>query len=165
MFCTACGNAIPAGQVACPQCGRPMAQVAPPIPPPIHASLEVEQYRNHIRILAIAWFVYAGLSLLLGFAGLSCAGMFWMGRARMHANMPPGLVPMIMHFAWISVVVRAGLALFTGWALLQQAHWGRIFAIVIAILVLFHPVFGTALGIWTLVMMLGYRHAMLYEQL
>jgi hypothetical protein len=167
MFCTACGTAIPAGQTTCPQCGQPMAQASPAFPPPLPArSLEVEQYRNHLRVLAIAWFVYAGLSLLLGLVRLNFARM-WIGDfgPRMHGYIPPAFGPMIVHFAWISIVIRSGLALIAGWALLEQATWGRIFAIVIAILSLFHPLLGTALGIWTLVMMLGYRHAVLYEQL
>jgi zinc-ribbon domain len=168
MFCTACGTAIPAGQTACPQCGQPMAQAAPLaqplIPPP---ALEVEQYRHHVRILAIAWFVYAGLSLLLGLAGLNLARHFLMGDfgQHMHGHMQQEWIPMVMHLGWAALLIRAGLALVTGWALLQQARWGRIFAIVIAILCLFRIPLGTALGIWTLVMLLGYRHTALYERL
>ena len=51
------------------------------------------------------------------------------------------------------------------WGLHERTQWGRIFAIVIAFLSLLKFPFGTALGIWTLVLLLGYRNATLYRQL
>ena len=42
---------------------------------------------------------------------------------------------------------------------------GRVVAIVAAFLSLLRFPFGTALGIWTLVMLMGYRNASLYDQL
>jgi hypothetical protein len=57
------------------------------------------------------------------------------------------------------------LALAAGWGLMERAPWGRIVAIVAAFLSLLRFPFGTALGIWTLVVLLGYRNSTLYEQL
>jgi hypothetical protein len=48
---------------------------------------------------------------------------------------------------------------------MQHAQWGRMVAIVAAIICLIKIPFGTAMGIWTLVMLLGYRNGTLYEQL
>jgi len=188
MFCTACGNVIPAGQPACPHCGHraafenparlaaEFAPAAPPQPtPPFSAAataipqmqFAVEHYRNHIKILAIAWFAWAGLSLLAGFAGLSFARLFFMGHFHygMHGPIPPEIIPMAMHLAWIAILIRAALALASGWGLIQHARWGRIFAIFVAIVSLFRFPLETALGIWTLVVLLGARNAVLYEQL
>jgi ABC-type glycerol-3-phosphate transport system permease component len=72
---------------------------------------------------------------------------------------------MILRFAWMAVVVRVGLAAVAGWGLYERAQWGRIVAIVAAILSLLRFPLGTALGIWTLVVLLGYRNSTLYEQL
>jgi hypothetical protein len=47
---------------------------------------------------------------------------------------------------------------------MEQAPWARTVAIVAACLSLLKIPFGTALGIWTLVMLVGYRNATLYEQ-
>jgi hypothetical protein len=47
-------------------------------------------------------------------------------------------------------VVMAGLALVVGYSLLTRRPWGRTLAIVVAILSLLKPFFGTALGIYTL---------------
>jgi ABC-type glycerol-3-phosphate transport system permease component len=80
--------------------------------------------------------------------------------------MPPEwLFPAVLHFAWIAVVVRTALALMAGWGLMEHSQWGRIVAIVAAFLSLLKFPFGTALGIWTLVVLLGYRNSSLYEQL
>jgi hypothetical protein len=62
-------------------------------------------------------------------------------------------------------MVRTGMALVAAWGLLERAQWGRIVAIVAAFLSLLKFPFGTALGIWTLVVLLGYRNTTLYEQL
>ena len=46
-----------------------------------------------------------------------------------------------------------------------RARWGRILGIVVAVLSLIKFPFGTALGIWTLVVLLGFQNSTLYEQL
>jgi hypothetical protein len=121
-----------------------------------------------VKALAIVWFVYAGLTLLLGFAGLAFMKVFfsrgfpWM----MHGPMPPAWIfPFAMHFVWIFIAVRAGLAVAAGWGLIEHTQWGRVVAIVVAFLSLLKFPFGTALGIWTLVTLLGYRNSALYERL
>ena len=47
--------------------------------------------------------------------------------------MPPMFfMPAILHFAWVFLVLRTGLALVAGWGLMERAPWGRIVAIVAA---------------------------------
>jgi len=170
MFCSGCGQALADGQPVCPQCGRPVAPMAPPIP---GFEYQLAGYSGKVRTLGILWLVYAGLSTVLGFAGLSFAkaylsGSFgpWMHGPRAHGNMPPTWVfPAALHFAWLMVVLRGVLAAAAGWGLLERAQWGRILAIVAAILCLVKIPFGTALGIATLVILLGYRNSALYEQM
>ena len=69
-----------------------------------------------------------------------------------------------MGFAWVILVLRSGLAIAAGVGLLQRSEWGRILAIISAFLSLIHFPFGTALGIWTLVVLLGYKNTSLYAQ-
>jgi uncharacterized membrane protein (DUF2068 family) len=73
--------------------------------------------------------------------------------------------PALLHFVWIMLVVRAALALAAGWGLMERAPWGRIVAIVAAFFNILKFPFGTAIGVWTLVVLLGYRNTTLYEQL
>jgi hypothetical protein len=170
MYCSGCGQQLEPNQAVCPKCGRAVAPLAaPPVSPVPGFGFEVENYRSKVKALAIVWFVWAGLGLLLGFAGLTFARSFFMGGFGhwMNGGPPPPnwIFPAIMQLAWFSLVVRAALAVVAGWGLLQQEQWGRIVAIIAAILSLIKFPFGTALGIWTLVMLLGYRNSTLYEQL
>lgn len=165
MFCSGCGQAIAPDQPVCPQCGRPVLSAVPPVP---GLAYQVESYRGKVRALAVVWFVYAGLELLLGFAGLTFMKHFFMGHMGpwMNGGGPPVWVfPIILRFAWVALLVRTGLAVAAGWGLLEQTQWGRIVAIVAAIFSLIKFPFGTAMGIWTMVMLLGYRNSTLYEQL
>jgi hypothetical protein len=133
---------------------------------------QLENYAGKIRALSIAWFVYAGLCLLLGFAGLAFAHAFlshhfgdWGNRGYSYGPNPEWLGPALLHFAWIFIVVRSGLAVAAGWALMEHSRGGRILAIVAAFFCILKFPFGTAIGIWTLVLLLGYRNTTLYEQL
>ena len=170
MYCSGCGLALTPGQGICPQCGRPAAVAAPAVP---GLQFQLQSYASKIKALSVVWFIYAGFSLLTGLAGLAFAGAFLSGHFGPWVHGPLGnggdaplwFGPTLLHFAWIVLVGRAALALVAGWGLMERAQWGRIVAIVVAILSLLKFPFGTALGIWTLVVLLGYRNATLYEQL
>jgi hypothetical protein len=165
MFCSGCGQVLQPGQGFCAQCGRPSAGVVPPIP---GLQFQLDNYAGKVKTLSIFWFVYAGLSLLLGLAGLSFLHAFFSGALGnfAHGPLPPNwLGPMILHLALPFILIRAALAFAAGWGLMQREQWGRVVAIVAAVLSLLRFPFGTALGVWTLVMLLGYRNSTLYQQL
>jgi len=170
MFCSGCGHALEAGQPACPQCGRPIAPVPPPVP---NFGFELANFATRVRALSTVWFIYGGLVLVTGVVGLSFANSFlngfgpWGHEPWAHGNFPfgPNFGSAILHFAWILIIVRVALAAIAGWGLMEHAPWGRIVAIVAAFLNLLKIPFGTAIGIWTLVTLLGYRNTSLYDQL
>jgi hypothetical protein len=171
MFCSGCGQALAPGQAACPQCGRPLAPAVPPIP---NFEFQLNTYAGRVKALSIVWFVYGGLSLLLGAIGLTFAHAFFNGNFGPWAHGPWGdhgqwgpenMMPVFLHFAWLFVVLRGGLAIVAGWGLMERSSWGRVVAIVAAFLSLIRIPIGTALGIWTLVTLLGYRNTTLYDQL
>lgn len=154
------------------------ASTVAPIP---NLGFQVENYRDKVRTLAIVWLVYAGISLLMGFAGLTFARHFfagamgpwggawggpWMHGPWAQGGPPvPWFWPAVLGVAWAALIVRCLLAVAAGWGLLEHASWGRVVAIIAAILSLIKFPFGTAMGIWTLVVLLGYRNATLYQQL
>ncbi len=166
MYCSGCGQAHGRpGRHSAPSAAALWRRLFPLFPA---SQFQLESYAGKVRALAIFWFVYAGLSLLLGFAGLTFAKAFMSGSFGpwMHGPMPPmWLGPAFLHFIWVFLVLRAGLAVAAGWGLMEHAQWGRLVAIVAAIFCLIKFPFGTALGIWTLVMLLGYRNSSLYDQL
>ncbi len=129
---------------------------------------ELANYAGKVRALSVVWFIYGGLSVVLGIVGMAFADAFLHGRFHYWTQgpMPPmWFAPALIHFAWIMVVMRSGLALLAGWGLMERTAWGRVVAIVAAIVSLIKFPLGTALGIWTLVMLVGYRNATLYDQL
>jgi len=176
MFCSGCGQQLTPGQQVCAHCGRPTAPVptAVPAPPIPNIAFELANYATRVRALSTVWFIYGGLVLVTGIIGLSFASSFfnggfgpWMRGPWAHSGFPfgPEFGPMIFRFAWVMVILRAALAFVAGWGLMERAPWGRVVAIVAAFLSILKIPFGTALAIWTLVTLLGYRNTTLYDQL
>lgn len=165
MYCSACGHALEAGQPVCPQCGRPVAAPVPPVPAVPNLGFELQTYAGRIRALSIVWFVYGGLSLLLAFVGVGFMHAFFMGNFIPWAPGPGMMGPWFAKFILPLLIGRSVLALLAGWGLMERTQWGRVVAIVAAFASLIRIPIGTALGIWTLVTLLGYRNSTLYEQL
>jgi hypothetical protein len=170
MFCSGCGQTLVPGQAICPQCGRQMTPSVPPVP---GLDFQVQNYAGRIRALSVVWFIYAAYIVLKGFLGMAFfhaftggQGGWWMNGPWAHSGMPP--MPFghaIYGLIWVSVITHAALAAVAGWGLMERAQWGRILAIIAAIYGLLSIPFGTALGIWTLVVLLGCRNSTLYEHL
>jgi hypothetical protein len=153
------------GQPACLQCGQAVAPAAPPVP---GLEFQLEAYAGKIRALSVFWFVYAGLSVVIGMAGMAFAHAFFSGAFGpwMRGPRPPMFFfgPAFLHLAWLMIGARCILAVAAGWGLWERTTWGRMVAIIAAFICLLKFPFGTALGIWTLVLLLGYRNTTLYEQ-
>jgi hypothetical protein len=185
MYCSGCGQALVAGQGFCPRCGRVSGLGMPPTPYSNQyganmpgALLPMAQVERRVNALAIAWMVYAGLVAMTGLIGLAFAhawmsghmGGFgpgsgnWEGHRFGHNFLyGPGMPLFFLKFARLILLVRVGLALAAGIGLMQKATWGRGVAIVAGCLALFHPLLGTAVGIWTLVVLLNAPNAAGYE--
>jgi hypothetical protein len=116
----------------------------------------VPRVQRHLQTLGTLWLVYAAYRVVTGLFG-----MFFVRAVMVHRwnnGFPFGhhgfmygppwmqLMPVIMAF----LVLGSILAAVVGYSLLTRRTWGRVLAIVAAVLVLFKPVMGTALGIYTL---------------
>jgi hypothetical protein len=77
-------------------------------------------------------------------------GEYWMrgSDTLIIAPFHPG--PWLLHIIAVVVLIRVILSLAVGIALLTRQPWGRIFAIVVAVLTLIKPFLGTILAIYTL---------------
>jgi hypothetical protein len=114
--------------------------------------------QRHVNILGVLWCVYgaqralSGIVAALFLMGISVPGFY--GGLGLGSGIPfMPYIPWLGGLAVFIVVVTAIsalLAIATGVALLTRKPWGRIFAIVVAILSLIKIPFGTALGIYTL---------------
>jgi hypothetical protein len=141
--------------------------IVPPVPA---MQFQLESYSGRVRALSVVWFIYASLTLALSFVGMAFARAFmfnhfgpwgrWEGPFR-----PEWFGPAVLHFVWLFVVLRAALLFGAAWGLMERAPWGRVLAIVAAFLSLLKFPIGTAIGIWTLVTLMGYRNQTLYDHL
>ena len=168
MYCSGCGQVLAPGQAVCPQCGR---QAVAPVPAVPGFAYQLESYAGKVKALSIVWFIYAGYSVLSGLLGLAVVHAIfshhtdWGNNPWTNGSGPNWFLPAIFHIVWVAVLMRTCLAVLTGYGLYMRARWGRILAIVVAILSLIKFPIGTALGIWTMVMLLGFQNSTLYEQL
>jgi len=176
MYCSGCGQALVTGQGFCPRCGL-ASGLGMPVPGsnqyganyPI-GILPLAQVERRVNALAVAWFVYAGLAALGGVFALAFAHAWMSGHGAWAEHgfghnflYGPGMPFLVWRFARIALFLRVGFAIAAGVGLMQKASWGRWVAIVAGCLSLLHPIFGTVLGIWTLVVLLNARNAAGYE--
>jgi hypothetical protein len=145
----------------------------PPIPPVPGLAFQLESYAGKIKALGVVWLIYAAVALVTGIAALFFANAIlsghlapWIYGPWGRGPLPPmGFGPAILRYAWVFLLVRVGLAALAGWGLLERTQWGRIVAIVAAVVNIYKFPFGIAMGIWTLIVLLGYRNSTLYDQL
>jgi hypothetical protein len=155
MFCNRCGAPVEPDFNLCPRCGTPLATSVPAIAAPT-------RLERHLRILAILWIVIGVLWVVpsLVLMGLSHAPHIVIGD-QMFTR--PFMPPLLFSLGSAFLVVAAG-GILVGWGLMRHEPWARITAIVVGILSLLHPPFGTALGIYTLWVLLPADAAREYER-
>jgi len=143
MFCNNCGKELIAGQQFCSACGQPVG--VSPVPS------SANRVRENIQILGILWLVYSGFALLGAIALWVVANVIFGGISRMQteAQIPSFLHPLLSSIAFL-ILVKAALGLAAGGGLLQRASWARILALIAGFLALLNIPFGTALGIYTI---------------
>ncbi len=156
MFCNRCGTQLQSDFNLCPKCGVPVgAPAAGPSPG--------RRLQRHLRTVGILWIVVGVLWVIpsLVLMGISHAPHLMMGDEMFtHAFMPP----MMFSLGIVFLVIAAGGVL-VGWGLMNHERWARMTAIVLGIIALFHPPFGTALGIYTLWVLLPAESAAEYGRM
>jgi hypothetical protein len=160
MYCSGCGQPIAPNQPVCAACGRPAAAFAPAAFTP-GAYAPYNRVHRHLQTLAILWLAFSLFGVLAWFVAMPfLAFLFGHGGHGFHThdNFPfPMSMGWILPFATIAIYLRAILGALTGIALLRRERWGRTLALVVAILSLIKFPFGTALGIYTLWVLLPTR--------
>ena len=90
---------------------------------------------------------------------IPAAGLMVFGggiRFMLHAREPwPGLFRLLLFVAGGSFTILAAGGACVGLGLMERASWARTAAIILGILALFHSPFGTALGVYSLWVLLA----------
>ena len=116
---------------------------------------------GHIRLLGILWVAVSAFRLI---PGLILLALFHEGAAFMPPEVPV-FVHAILRAVGTLLIVGALLGLAAGVGLLQRQSWGRMLAIVLAVISLVDMPFGTALGVYTLWVLLPAKSEEEYKQI
>jgi hypothetical protein len=137
MFCDRCGANLQGPVSFCPHCGR---QFGAAQPTPVG-----NRVAGHIRNLAVLWLVYSALRLLPGLF----LNSFLNWGFPFNDDVPYFVHGVVRAVSGIFIATGV-IGLIAGWGLYERRSWARILAIVLAFLSLMHPPFGTAIGAYTL---------------
>lgn len=164
MFCDSCGAEVQAGHAFCRKCGKSLVGYVQP----------ANRIEQNLHLLGILWIVYSILHALGGFALLILANTLFNPMRHFEIGPPPGL-PGFQHFlsfvqpflATIAMLllVKAIAGIAAGYGLLQRAPWARITAVVLAFLAMLNVPLGTALGIYTVWVLLSPEAEIQYQNL
>jgi hypothetical protein len=155
MFCNRCGTEMQPNSIACPNCGR---QIGDPVRGIAQSRLE-----RHLHTLGILWMAIGCLfmfpAIFLMIFGRGAHFVF-------HGEEPwTGVFPLLLYIASATLVILAAGGVCVGLGLMQRQSWARTAAIILGVLALFHPPFGTALGVYTLWVLLADEHGDEYRYL
>ncbi len=157
MFCDQCGTEIQTGQKFCSRCGKEITgHVFMPAP-------ARGRVAAHVRLLGILWMAFAALEVVGGVAALVIGG--WVFGPDGPASGVPAFIRPMVAIAGIFSIIKAAFEFPAGWGLLNRQHWARPMAIVVGVISLFfHIPFGTAMGVYTLWVLLPSHSEAEYEQ-
>ncbi|MGA8429485.1 MAG: zinc ribbon domain-containing protein [Candidatus Sulfotelmatobacter sp.] len=141
MFCDGCGAAVQAGQAFCGACGKQIVGVIRPIFP------ARGRVGEHIHLLGILWLAISALNAVGGVVLYILANTLFAPGGR--AGVPLFLHPLMGIFG-VFVLGKSALGFVTGWGLMQRESWARVLAVILGLISLFNIPFGTAIGVYTL---------------
>jgi hypothetical protein len=111
---------------------------------------------------------YSALHVVAGVVVL-LAGKLVLPRLGQIPNGPPpevmAFLPALVTIVGCLVLLKAALGVVTGWGLLQHEDWARVVALVMGFLALLSVPVGTALGIYTLWVLLPSQSEQEYKTL
>ena len=144
MFCEQCGSQLQAGAQYCARCGKQLAgrvQLAYPAR---------NRVQEHVRLLGILWMALSAVNVLGGGVLLIIANTLFAHWNQFPGNVHPFFLRPLLSFIGVLVLAKALAGFLAGYGLLQREPWARILALILGFLSLFNVPFGTALGIYTL---------------
>jgi hypothetical protein len=147
MFCHHCGARLGEGHVFCAACGAQVS-FAPTVAAPPASVPAVSRFETHRTLLAMLWMAAGVLKLMSAFS------MFLFSRLDFFRLNIPFIsdfgLPEFFFGLSVFMIPFAIATFVAGYGLLDRQPWARPLAIVLSILKLFNVPFGTALGIYTL---------------
>lgn len=155
MYCDGCGHQLNDNAQFCTACGKQLAPIAAP-----RAAMPLYgRVHRHLKAVGVLWIVYGIIRLCETFWIFAIGRTFLPGFVEQIVSGVDGfplgfpldrLISHGLEFVGFWVAIFAILGLAVGLGLLDRRPWARILALVLAFLALLRFPFGTALGIYTL---------------
>jgi hypothetical protein len=117
---------------------------------------------GHIRLLGILWIALSAFRLV---PGMFLLAFFRHGRFGFLPPDVPLFVPGLLKSIGGVLLIVAVVGVIAGWGLLERQPWARMLAIVLGCFNLVYMPFGTALGIYTLWVLLPAKSEEEYRQI
>ena len=136
MFCDSCGTQLGASATFCSKCGKSMGTT--PLMP------RQGRIAGHVRLLGILWLALSALRLIPGFFLMA------LGAARLFPSDVPQFVHAVLPAIAMMFLICAAIGIAAGWGLLARQPWARMLTIIFGVFSLIDIPFGTAIGIYTL---------------
>ncbi len=160
MFCDGCGAAVQPGQAYCGRCGK---QIVGPVS-------EVPQrpgrVQGHVQLLGILWLAASALNVLGGLILLLLANTLFAHLQSLGApDAATSFLRPLLSVIGMFVLAKAAFGFLAGWGLMQRESWARMLALVLGFVALFNIPVGTALGIYTLWVLLPVQSELEYDAL
>lgn len=144
MFCDRCGTELQPGQRFCGSCGKPVgAAVVPPAPS--------GRVARHLHLLAVLWFAASAINLIGAVAVFIVANTLFGHSIRFENALPmQGFLQTLLSSVAGLLFLKALAGFAAAWGLLERQPWARVLTLVLGFVSLIHIPFGTALGIYTI---------------
>ena len=144
MFCDQCGAQLQAGQSSCIRCGKPIVGLS---------QLRRNRVQERIRLLGILWMAYSALHVVTGAILIVVAHTIFGNTFHIPNGPPPEVTQWLrplIEFVGYLILAKAAAGFIAGWGLLRREAWARVVALVVGFVALLSVPLGTALGIYTL---------------
>ena len=160
MFCDGCGTAVQPGQGLCSRCGKqivgPVSAIAP----------RPGRVQGHLQLLGILWLAISAFNTIGGVVLYVLANTLF---AHMHdlgaPEAPTAFLRPLLSVVGIFILAKAACGFLAGWGLMHREPWARVVALILGFLSLFNVPFGTAVGVYTLWVLLPAQSQQEYDAL
>jgi len=123
--------------------------------------------QGHVHLLGIMWLAFSAFNAVGGVVLYILANTLFAHLHEMGAppEAPVGFLRPLVSVIGIFILAKAAVGFIAGWGLLQREPWARVVALVLAFISLFHIPFGTAIGVYTMWVLLPGQSQQEYDAL